>query len=272
MKRETANESFDVRAHVSDAEWQMRVDLAACYRLVDQHRWTDMLATHISARVPGEGQHFLINPYGLLFGEITASSLLKVDEAGRILLPSPYRFNDAGFVIHGAIHEARPDVNCVIHLHTADGIAVSAQEEGLLPLSQVAMTVLSNLTYHEYEGIALNMEERERLKADLGNKDIMILRNHGTLACGASVAEAWVNIYALERACSVQVRAMSGRLHLPSRKAIDTVAAQVGRLGRLSYGAGEPASDSAPRPKSYAEQVWPAMLRTLDRVDPAYKN
>lgn len=271
MKRES--QPFDVRSNVSAGEWQARVDLAALYRLADQHRWTDMLATHISARVPGEPDHFLINPYGLLFGEITASSLLKVDGAGKILLPSPHPFNDAGFVIHGAIHEARPDVNFVIHLHTADGIAVSAMEDGLLPLSQTAMTMLSNIAYHEYEGVALNMEERVRLVADLGNKDIMILRNHGTLACGETPGEAWVNIYGLERSCSIQVKAMAGRLHLPSKAAIDTVERQVGRLGKLGYGQGQPEaekSNSGRRP--YAEYAWAAMLRQLDRTAPGYRD
>jgi ribulose-5-phosphate 4-epimerase/fuculose-1-phosphate aldolase len=264
-------EPFDVRANVSEAEWQARVDLAACYRLVDHHRWTDMLATHISARVPGEPEHFLINPFGQLFGEITASSLLKVDEDGNILLPSPYPFNAAGFVIHGAIHEARPEVNCVLHLHTADGIAVSAQEEGLLPLSQIALACLPKISYHEYEGVALNMDERKRLVSDLGSKDLMILRNHGTLSCGTSMAEAWVNIYALERSCSIQVRAMTGKLHKASQAAIDTVAQQMQATAQNSVAGGKQAGGQQ-RDMSYSERAWPAMLRLLDRIDPGYKN
>jgi ribulose-5-phosphate 4-epimerase/fuculose-1-phosphate aldolase len=250
----------------------MRVDLAACYRLVDHYRWTDLLATHISARVPGEPNHFLINPLGLLFGEITASSLLKVDERGSILLPSPYPFNEPGFVIHGAIHEARPEVNCVVHLHTADGIAVSAQADGLLPLSQGAMVCLPQLAYHEYEGVALNMDERVRLKADLGDRDMMILRNHGTLACGETVGEAWVNIWQLERACAAQVRAMTGRLHMPSQQSIDTVAEQMRRSRKAGPAGGRQVSGDAPAPMSYGDRAWPAMLRMLDRIDTSYRN
>jgi ribulose-5-phosphate 4-epimerase/fuculose-1-phosphate aldolase len=267
-----AAEPFDVKANVSAEEWQARVDLAAAYRLVDHHRWTDMLATHISMRVPGEPHHFLINPFGLLFGEITASSLLKVDEDGNILLPSPFPFNSAGFVIHGAIHEARPEVNCVLHLHTADGIAVSAQEDGLLPLSQIALACLPKISYHEYEGVALNMEERKRLVADLGSKDMMILRNHGTLACGTTVSEAWVNIYALERSCSIQVRAMTGRLHHAPKAAIETVARQMEQTNQNSVAGGKPVAGGEQKEMSYSERAWPAMLRLLDRIDPGYKN
>ena len=275
MKREGAVESFDVRKRVSAAEWQMRVDLAACYRLVDHHGWTDLIATHISARVPGEPKHFLINPYGMGFGEITASSLLKLDEDGNVLLPSPYPFNDAGFVIHGAIHEARPDVNCVVHLHTNDGVAVSAQEDGLLPISQTALACHANVAYHEFEGVAVNMEERARLGADLGDKDLMILRNHGTLACGATVAEAWTNIYTLERACAIQVRAMTGRLHMPSQAVIELMNTQFGKIGKTEFGRGapaDPATGEPPRRKTYPELVWPSMLRKMDRIDPGYRN
>ena len=278
MKSASAVESFDVHGSVSAAEWQMRVDLAACYRLADHYRWSDLLATHISARVPGEDDHFLINPFGLMFAEITASSLLKVDEEGNILLPSPYPFNEPGFVIHGAVHEARPDVNCVVHLHTADGAAVSALADGLLPLSQTAMTCLPKISYHEYEGVALNMDERQRLVADLGTKDLMLLRNHGTLACGQTVAEAWTNIYSLERACTIQIRAMSaGRLHLPSQQAIDTVATQMKNSRKGSTDGGKAAwtsQDSQVKkqpPTTYPARVWPAMLRMLDRIDTSYR-
>jgi ribulose-5-phosphate 4-epimerase/fuculose-1-phosphate aldolase len=259
---------FDVRSHVSEAEWNMRVDLAACYRLCDHYRWTDLLATHISARVPGEPHHFLINPFGLFFGEITASSLLKVDESGRILLPSPYPFNEAGFVIHGAIHEARPEVDCVLHLHTTDGIAVSALEEGLLPLSQTALVCIPKLAYHEYEGPAVNMEERARLCEHLGDKQLLILRNHGTLACGTSVAEAWVNIHHLERACSIQVRTMGAKRHMPSAQSIHNAATQRATGGGLRYD-GEQA---APVVLKYSERVWPAALRMLDRIDSSYRD
>jgi ribulose-5-phosphate 4-epimerase/fuculose-1-phosphate aldolase len=263
-------EASDFRSAVGEAEWQARVDLAACYRLVDHYRWTDMLATHISARVPGEPQHFLINPYGLLFGEITASSLLKVDEAGHILSPSPYPFNDAGFVIHGAIHEARPDVNCIVHLHTADGAGVSAHEEGLMPLSQAALVCLPDLAYHEYEGVALNMDERARLAADLGEKNLLMLRNHGTLACGSTVGEAWNNIYQLERACSIQVRALAAKTHRASQQAIDTVAAQT--EGMRNRAKAKPGGDPMSQAQSYPERLWVAMLRMLDRIDPSYRD
>jgi ribulose-5-phosphate 4-epimerase/fuculose-1-phosphate aldolase len=275
MKRETAVESSAVRKQVSAAEWQMRVELAACYRLVDLQGWTDLIATHISGRVPGEPGHFLINPYGMGFGEITASSLLKLDEEGNVLLLSEHPFNDAGFVIHGAIHEARPDVNCIIHLHTDDGVAVSAQEDGLLPISQTALACRANVAYHEFEGVAVDMDERARLGTDLGDKDLMILRNHGTLACGATVAEAWTNIHTLERACSIQVRAMTGRLHLPSQKVIDLMNTQFGKIGKTEFGRGapvDPAAGQAPRRKTYPELVWPSMLRKLDRIDPGYRD
>src|SRR5215469_679832 len=198
---------------VSAEEWQLRVDLAATYRLVALHGWDDMIFTHISARVPGPDHHFLINPYGLLFEEITASSLVKIDIDGHKVVDSPYPVNPAGFTIHSALHMNRDDAHCVIHLHTDDGVAVSAQEDGLLPLDQHAMTICGDIAYHDYEGIALDLDERERLVADLGaSKHAMILRNHGTLTLGKSCPDAFMRMYYLERACTMQVRALSGGL------------------------------------------------------------
>ncbi len=237
-------------------ERAIRVELAAMYRLAALHGWDDAVFTHISARLPGPDHHFLINPYGLFFGEITASSLVKVDLEGRIVVPSDYQVNPAGFTIHSAIHMARPDARFVIHLHADAGVSVSAQAAGLLPLSQHALIVLPSLSYHDYEGIALNLDERERLVADLGDKSLMMLRNHGTLAVGANAAEAWLNIYYLEKACTQQIGALSaGRdgVLLAPEEAQATVARQVSRG----------------RGKS-ADLAWPGFLRLLDRTLPGY--
>src|SRR5512138_1520557 len=204
-----------LKGKVSAEEWQARVDLAALYRLVALHGWDDMIFTHISARIPGPEHHFLINPYGLLFGEITASSLVKIDLEGNILQETPYFINPAGFTIHSAIHAAREDAKYVMHLHSDQGVAVAAQKEGVLPLSQHALVVLPRLAYHDYEGIALNLDERERLVADIGDKTLMLLRNHGTLAVGETAGDCWVGMFYLERACKQQVMALSaGREHV----------------------------------------------------------
>ncbi len=201
--------SVSLRGKVSEEEWQARVDLAALYRLVALYGWDDMIYTHISARIPGPEHHFLINPYGLFFDEITASSLVKIDLEGNILQETPYFINPAGFTIHSAIHAARDDAHFVMHLHSDQGVAVSAQQEGLLPLSQHALICLPRLAYHDYEGIALNLDERERLVADLGDKHMMLLRNHGTLAVGKTAGDCWVHMFYLERACKQQVMALS---------------------------------------------------------------
>lgn len=240
----------------SPEERAIRSDLAACYRLVAFYGWDDLTGTHISARLPGEGEEFLINPYGMFFDEITASSLVKVNLAGEIIEPSPYPVNPAGFVIHSAIHMAREDAGCVIHLHTRDGMAVSAIEEGLLPLTQHAMLVLSEITFHEYEGVATNLDERARLQRDLGEKNLMFLRNHGTLAVGRTVREAFRSIANLEMACSAQVAALSMgcRLHLPAPE----VAAEADRRFTREMMAAS------------AERNWPALLRKLDRENPGY--
>lgn len=247
---------------VSEAEWQARVDLAACYRLVAHYGWTDMILTHLSARVPDTvgapgGECFLINPMGYLFDEITASSLVKVDLDGNVLSETEDEINPAGFTIHSAVHGARHDAACVMHLHTDDGVAVSSQAHGLLPLTQTAMIIGPGLAYHDYEGIALDHDERERLVANLGDSNVMILRNHGTLTCGPTVASAFYSMYTLERACSMQLRALVGgtKLNMPSDKSIETVKNQVSG-GNLSL----------------SQKAWPALLRMLDRQYPSYRN
>jgi len=240
----------------SPEERAIRSDLAACYRLVAMYGWDDFTGTHISARLPGEREEFLINPYGMFFDEITASSLVKVNLAGEILEPSPYPVNPAGFVIHSAIHMVREDAGCVIHLHTRDGMAVSAIEEGLLPLTQPAILVMSEIAFHEYEGVATDFDERARLQRDLGEKNLMFLRNHGTLAVGRTVREAFRSIANLETACSAQVAALSmgRRPHLP---APEVVAEADRRFTREMMAAS-------------AERNWPALLRKLERENPGY--
>ncbi|WP_097459873.1 class II aldolase/adducin family protein [Mangrovitalea sediminis] len=241
---------------ISEAEWQVRMELAACYRLVARYGWDDLIFTHLSARVPGPEHHFLINPYGELFNEITASSLVKVDEDGQVVDADPEkRINPAGFTIHSAVHMARPEAGAVMHLHYAPGVAVSAQADGLLPLSQTAMLVHKHVAYHNYEGVALNLDERERLIHDLGDKPIMLLRNHGTLSVGRSVPEAFIWTYFLIKACEIQVQAQaSDNLHWPSQAAIDTTYEQ---------------SEGLP---AIAGLAWKGLIRQLDREDPSYRN
>lgn len=245
---------MSLQGKVSTEEWQARVELAALYRLVALHGWDDLIYTHISARIPGPEHHFLINPYGMLFEEITASSLVKIDLAGNILQETPYFINPAGFTIHSAIHEAREDAKFVMHLHSDQGVAVAAQKEGLLPLSQHALIVLPRLAYHDYEGIALNLDERERLVADIGDKTLMLLRNHGTLSVGDSAADCWIGMFYLERACKQQVMALSaGRenvLFAPE-------AAQAEVKSQVARGIG-------------GKLAWPGCLRQLDRESPGY--
>ena len=247
--------SVSLKGKVSQEEWQARVDLAALYRLVALFGWDDMIYTHISARVPGPGHHFLINPYGLWFGEMTASALVKVDTEGNILQETPYFINPAGFTIHSAVHMHREDAHFVMHLHTDQGAAVAAQKEGLLPLTQHSLIVLPRLAYHDYEGIALNLDERERLVADLGpTKTLMLLRNHGTLALGQSAADCWTGMFYLERACKMQVMALSaGRDNVllsprPARQEVD---------GATRGGVG-------------GGLAWPGALRKLQRESPGY--
>ena len=200
----------EIRESVSPEEWQTRVDLAALYRLVALYGWDDLVFTHISARVPGEDNHFLLNPYGLLFEEIKASDLVKIDLDGNIVSETEHFVNAAGFTIHSAVHGNGQHNHAVIHTHSNDGVAVSAQEHGLLPISQTAMVIRNECAYHDYEGIALNHDERERLLDDLGDKHCMILKNHGLLATGATCADAWLRLFFLERACTMQIKALSG--------------------------------------------------------------
>ena len=246
-----------IRDQVSEAEWQARVDLAAAYRLVALYGWDDLIFTHISARVPGGDHHFLLNPYGMMFDEVTASSLVKIDLNGNKVMESPHFINPAGFTIHSAVHEAREDALCVMHLHTRNGIAVSAQKDGLLPLSQQAMFALASLAYHDYEGLALDEQEKPRLVADFGDKKYLILRNHGLLTVGRTVAEAFLGMFLLERACGVQILAQSGGSELSPipKEIIGRVASQ---LDAVTVGMG-------------ATLTWPGLLRKLDRVDPSFR-
>jgi len=242
---------------VSAEEWKVRVDLAAAYRLIAYYGWDDLIFTHLSARIPGPEHHFLLNPYNLMFEEVTASSLVKVDVEGRAVEPSPFITNPAGFTIHSAIHMAREDAQAVVHLHTPHGQAVSAHGDGLLPLTQTAMLIRDEVAYHDYEGVAVDLDERERIVADLGTKGAMLLRNHGTLAVGESVGEAFLRIYFLERACQAQILALSageGNLNNPPQGAPE-VAAQQGKMGlKLAAGA----------------LAWPALLRKAYRLDPSF--
>ncbi|MCM5680015.1 class II aldolase/adducin family protein [Schlegelella sp. S2-27] len=244
---------------VSDAEWQVRVDLAAAYRLVAWFRWDDLVFTHITARVPGTEDQFLINPYGLLFDEITASSLVKIDLQGNKLDDTPFNVNPAGFTIHSAIHGARHDAHCVLHTHTLNGIAVSAQKQGVLPLSQQSIFVLSSLAYHDYEGVALRDEEKPRLVQDLGDRNFLMLRNHGLLTLGPSVAEAFLSMYLFETVCTIQVRALAGGGELI---AVDP---------RIIESAGQQAKQVT-RGQGGGALTWPGLLRRLDRTDPSYRN
>jgi len=244
------------RENVSPEEWQLRVDLAAAYRLVALFRWDDLVFTHISARVPGPEHHFLINPYGLMFEEITASSLIKVDAAGNKLDDTPYDVNPAGFVIHSAVHGARHDAGCVLHVHSLNGIAVSAQKGGVLPLSQQSIFVLSSLGYHDYEGVALRDDEKPRLVRDLGDKRFLMLRNHGLLTVGQTVADAFQAMYLFETVCTIQVRAQAGGGELiPVHPEIIGTARQ--QAAQVSRGMG-------------AGLIWPGLLRRLDRSYPGY--
>jgi ribulose-5-phosphate 4-epimerase/fuculose-1-phosphate aldolase len=251
------DQALDVRKRVSEAEWQQRVDLAAAYRLVARFGWDDLIFTHISARVPGPEHHFLINPYGATFDEITASSLVKVDLDGRKLFADSADINPAGFVIHSAVHAAREDANCVLHVHSVNGVAVSAQDEGLLPLSQHSIFVLSSLGYHDYEGVALEDDEKPRLVRDLGRNVFLMLRNHGLLTVGRSVAEAFVAMYFFEAACMIQIRAQAGggKLRYISKDIIDGAQATWDAVTRGAGGG----------------LAWPALLRKLDRIDPSYR-
>lgn len=244
-----------LRGKVSAEEWNARVDCAALYRLVALYGWDDMIFTHISMRLPGPEHHFLINPYGFFFDEITASSLVKVDLEGNIVDPTPHFINPAGFTIHSAIHAAREDAHVVIHVHTDQGVAVSAQRKGLLPISQTAMIVLGDMAYHDYEGVALDLDERERLVRDIGTKNLLMLRNHGTLAVGETPAAAFLRIFFLERACKMQVLAQAGGDLLECDQDLRDKVAGQGQLGNATLG---------------NVLAWPGLRRKLDRTLPGY--
>ena len=253
-------ELVSLKGTVSDTEWALRVELAATYRLCALHGWTDLVFTHISARLPDEDgeERFLINPYGIMFDEMTASCLVKIDLHGNICQETPYFINPAGFTIHSAIHAAREDAGCVIHVHTPYGVAVSVQNEGLRRYTQFSMIVNNDLAYHDYEGIALDLDERQRLEADLGQKFVMILRNHGLLVCGRSVGEAFELLHGLEHACDAQIAAQAGggELILPAADVCAHTADQF-------WG--------APSPEArFGGRAWPAMRRMIDRHNPGY--
>ena len=250
----------------SPEEWAVRVDLAAAYRLVHDYGWTDMIYNHISARVPGTEGHFLLNAYGLAYDEITASSLVTVDLAGNVVhAPDPaYSINMAGYVIHSAVHEARHSAACVIHTHTPAGMAVAALKCGLLPLCQTAMR-FARIAYHDYEGVALETDERERLVANLGDCDVMILRNHGLLTVGNTIAEAFNNMYRLERACQVQLLAMAcnTELNIPSEQSVKNANVQLSVNNAAGFA-------GRARPP-FGIMEWPSLLRRLDKKDPSFR-
>jgi ribulose-5-phosphate 4-epimerase/fuculose-1-phosphate aldolase len=256
MKPLDSVEIPSLEGKVSDEEWAIRVDLAAAYRMVAHYGWDDLIFTHLSARIPGPEHHFLLNPYNLMFEEVTASSLVKVDASGNPVDPTPFITNPAGFTIHSAIHMAREDAHAVMHLHTPAGQAVAAHSEGLLPLTQTAMLVRGDVAFHDYEGVAVDLDERERIVADLGAKNLMLLRNHGSMAVGESVGEAFIRLYTLERACQAQVMALTAgdNLNNPPQGAPE-VAAQQGAIG-LKLAA-----------KLLA---WPALKRKAYRLDPGF--
>ena len=247
----------NLREQLSDDEWQLRVDLAACYRIIAMYGWDDLVFTHISARVPGDEEHFLINAYGLLFEEMTASSLVKVDLEGNKVMDSPYEINPAGFVIHSAIHEARPEVGCVLHTHSKAGVAVSAQAEGLKPISQTSLFPYASLAYHNYEGVALNDDEKPRLVADMGDKNFLMLRNHGLLTAAATIPDAFLFMYVFETACQIQMMAQGtgAKLIEVPEPIVEGIQAQAEQVTRGLGG----------------QLVWPGLLRKLDRIDPSYK-
>ena len=259
MNTTATTSSPSLKNKVSAEEWQTRVDLAACYRLVAQYGWDDLVFTHITAKIPGVENQFLINPYGMMFAEITASSLVKIDLGGNKLdVDNPYPVNPAGFTIHSAIHAARHDAKCVLHVHTPNGIAVSAQKGGVLPISQQSIFVLASLAYHGYEGVALNDDEKPRLVRDLGDKTFFMLRNHGLLTVGETIADAFQAMYIFEATCMIQVRAQAGGGELISipQPILDGAKQQ---LKIVTKGLG-------------GNLAWPGLLRKLDRIDTSFRD
>ncbi|MEY2619381.1 MAG: hypothetical protein RL522_2383 [Pseudomonadota bacterium] len=250
-------QAVSIQAQVTPQEWALRVQLAACYRLVAHYGWSDLVFTHISARVPGPEHHFLINPYGMMFDEITASSLVKVDLHCHKVIESPFPVNPAGFVIHSCIHEARPDVGCVLHTHTRAGVAVSAQRRGVLPISQQSTFVLASVGYHDYEGVALRDDEKPRLVSDLGDKAHLVLRNHGLLTVGRNIPEAFLRMYNFENTCRIQIDAQAGGELVTIDPSILQGLGEV--MKTVTAGQGP-------------EIAWPALLRKLERLDPSYQD
>lgn len=256
MSQQTTMKKVSVKDNVSPQEWQARVDLAACYRIVAHYGWDDLVFTHISARVPGPEHHFLINPYGMMFEEVTASSLVKVDLQGNKVMDSEFDINPAGFTIHSAVHAAREDAQCVMHLHTMAGVAVSVLEDGLQAFSQQSLFALSSLAYHDYEGVALNPDEKTRLVADLNDKNFMILRNHGLLTCAETIADAFLFMFLLQRSCEIQLQAQATNtslIKIPD-PILAGIQAQAKQVTRSAGGA----------------LAWPGILRKLDRTNPGY--
>jgi len=253
-------------SRMSDAEREARVNLAACYRLVAHYGWSDLIYTHISLRVPGTEDHYLLNPFGFMFDEITTSSLIKIDLEGNLVEPSPHRIHRAGFVIHSAIHAARPDAHCVIHSHTRAGMAVSMMKRGLMPLSQHAMLFYGKVAYHDSEGFALDLDERKRLADDMGDKPVMILRNHGTLVAGETVGQAFSMMWHLEKAMQAQVDALASGLTLtmPSKD----VAKAIAKRGFSNAKIAEYTDGASP----LGRLEWPGLLRMLDRIDPSFRD
>lgn len=244
---------------VSEVEWKLRVELAAIYRLTALYGWTDLVFTHISVRLPtaeGEAEQFLLNPYGMLFEEITASSLIRVDAECNKLSDSPFPVTPAGFTIHSAIHTAREDAHCILHTHTRSGVAVSAQKCGILPISQQSIFILDSLAYHDYEGVAIREDEKVRLQADLGSADYLMLRNHGLLVVGRSVADAFLKMYTFENTCRIQIDAQAGGELIEVGSTIRQGLSEVLKVATSGMG---------------ADIAWPALLRKLDRLDPSYK-
>lgn len=249
--------TVSMKNKVSELEWQLRVDLAACYRLIAMHGWDDLIYTHISVRIPNT-EHILINPFGLMFEEITASNLVKVDMVGNIVDDDClFEFNPAGFTIHSAVHEVRHDDLCALHVHTNEAIAIASLEEGLLPLSQYAMFALASLSYHQYEGLAVNAEEKARLQSDLGHHNFMLLRNHGALTMGETVGDAFMHMYDLIRACQIQVQIMSTGMKpiYVEQSIVDGIKAQANIVHAGQTG---------------GQKSWPAMLRRVYRTDPSF--
>lgn len=263
MAQTAIKQESRIRDQVSEEEWALRVDLAACHRLCVRFGWTDHVYGHITARIPGPERHYLMGPFGLFFDEITASSLVKMDRDGKVLLDETgLGYNLGGYIVHGAVHAAREDAHCIIHLHTNEGIAVSAHKDGLLPLNQDSLAILHDIAYHDYEGFALDTEERGRFVANVGKKNCVILRNHGLLTMGPNMAEAFSRMYALQKCCTMQVMTLAGGVEIvyPSQEVQDKVRDQVS--GNRTTGNNLPL---------VTDIAWERLLRKLDQADPSYR-